>query len=80
MALWKVQMKFDMVVLADSKEEAKLVIKEYAGEECGNQAHYLDLKPRKVTKVSDLPDEWDEALPWGDDDADRSCSDILEEA
>lgn len=74
MSLYRVTVEVELVVKADSEEEADRIARENVERETYDYCFSSD----KITKKEDCPQEWLDCIPYGEDD-ERDCETILKE-
>lgn len=80
MSLHKCEVIFDIIVDALNKEDAVKLAKANIQEEISNtDPPPINVTIRVVKDISDLSDDWLDAIPWNNDNHDKTCSEILME-
>jgi hypothetical protein len=75
MTLWKAMISFQMVVQAETAEQASELIDQHVVDEVGNMLT-LTLTPTEVKRPEEVTIEWLRGVPYGGD-GDRTVSEIL---
>jgi hypothetical protein len=79
--LYKVQIEFDMVVVAADEKDAEQVAKSNACSELSNQLQEVAFKAIPVSSVNELPKGWIVSLPYISKgvkaDEDTTCEEFL---
>jgi hypothetical protein len=77
MTLYKVHLKYNTVILAESPEAAKIEAKCEMGHEIDDEPDVVSAE--EIETLSDLPNGWNpQCRPWGElDPHDRTIGDIL---
>ncbi len=76
MKLWKAIVKVELVI-ASEEEPTLYEFFDYASEELDNTGDLVQIK--EIASAADIPGGWKNAIPYGDQEGDATCADILKE-
>ena len=76
--LYRVTCEFDYFIVADDESDAYLTAKDEADKAFSDSSWDLMLSVEHVPTIERVPKEWRHCYPYGEDDTERTCEQILE--